>query len=227
MEMCKQQEQAIRHSKIVEHMNLIYYTLKHLKIHIPSTMSQEDILQYGCIGLIEAIDSYEEKKGKFSTYASIRIRGAMLDGIAEYQWLNRSQMRDVQKWKKAQEYLEEQKGAEAESGEIAEYLQLKPETEQVWQRLASTAVVYSDSLIEAEPIYVQEEAEIESWEEKRCLQLAFQKLDAMEQRLVQEYYFHQKSLKSFAEENQINSKGVYSLHQRILKKLKRVLEENM
>ena len=202
MEMCKQQEQAIRHSKIVEHMNLIYYTLKHLKIHIPSTMSQEDILQYGCIGLIEAIDSYEEKKGKFSTYASIRIRGAMLDGIAEYQWLNRSQMRDVQKWKKAQEYLEEQKGAEAESGEIAEYLQLKPET-------------------------VQEEAEIESWEEKRCLQLAFQKLDAMEQRLVQEYYFHQKSLKSFAEENQINSKGVYSLHQRILKKLKRVLEENM
>ncbi|MCI8633024.1 MAG: sigma-70 family RNA polymerase sigma factor [Lachnospiraceae bacterium] len=227
MKMCKKQQQMLRQNKIMEHMNLIYYTLKHINIHIPSSMSQEDMVQYGCIGLIEAIDSYKEQKGKFSTYASIRIRGAMLDGIMEYHWLNRSQVRDIQKWKKAQEYLEEQKGTEAESGEIAEYLQLKPATEQAWQRLALTSVVYSESLTETERLCVQEESSIESWEEKRCLQLAFQKLDELERRLVLEYYFQQKSLKSFAKENQINPKRIYILHRRALNKLKKALEENV
>lgn len=224
MKECKKRnESSERQQKITEHMSLIYYTVQKLRVRLPTGMSREDLLQYGWIGLLEAIDSYEESKGKFSTFATIRIRGAILDGMMKYQWLSRSQMRDSRRWREAQECLETEKGRSVQSADIAQYLHLKPETEKIWQRLALTSVVYSDSLTEAEQTYLQEEIAGESWAEKNCLAEALQRLDETERRLLEEHYFRQKPLSRFAQENQKSRSWAYQVHQRALRKLKKWL----
>lgn len=219
---------AERTNLILSHMSLIYYTMQKLNLKLPRGMSQEDAVQYGCIGLIEAIDSFQEEKGKFSTFAYLHIRGAILDGIMLYQWMNRSQFRDMQRWQSAREKLEMQKGAPVLQEEVAYYLRLKPETGEVWQRLANTSIVYRDGLSDEDRLLFQEEAyEDDGWleerEEKENLYRAISRLDEAERNLILEHYFHQKSLKDYAAENRISRNWACSLHKRALKKLKKWL----
>lgn len=218
-----------RQNKILNHMSLIYYTMQKLNLRLPCGMSQEDVMQYGCIGLIEAIDGFNEEKGKFSTFAYFRIRGAILDGLMMYQWMNRSQFRDMQRWLSAREELELLKGEPVVKEEVSYYLRLKPETGESWQRLANTSIVYSDGLSNTDRLLFQEEAyEEDSWleemEEKDCLRKAIRKLDARERNLIIEHYFKQKSLKEYAQENQISRNWACAIHKRSLNKLKKWLK---
>lgn len=56
---------------------------------IPKEMPWEDVMQYGCVGLIEAMERYEDSKGKFSTFASFRIYGSIMEGIFQFLGIKR------------------------------------------------------------------------------------------------------------------------------------------
>ena len=80
---------------IEENIPLVGFVMSRIKGGFPDGMTEEDVYQEGCIGLIKAVDQYREEKGPFSTYACHKIRGAMLDGAMRYQWL--SKHRDVRR----------------------------------------------------------------------------------------------------------------------------------
>lgn len=224
----KEQSQRALHErqkKILDQLSLIYYTWQRLNVKLPIGMSREDALQCGCIGLIEAIDSFQEGKGKFSTFAFLRIRGAILDGIMDYCWINRSQLRDIQKWQMVWEQLEIQKGETVEQEEVSMFLRLKPGTRERWQRLANMSIVYSDGLEEPENYVFQEDVTpredwMEETEDKECLENALRRLNGIERKVIEEYYYHQKPLKVVAEENQKSRNWVCAVHRRALKKLR-------
>ncbi|MBO4888803.1 MAG: sigma-70 family RNA polymerase sigma factor [Firmicutes bacterium] len=72
---------------IEENILLVRFVMSRIKGGFPEGMTEEDIYQEGCIGLIHAVDHYSEDKGPFATYACHRIRGAILDGAIRYQWM--------------------------------------------------------------------------------------------------------------------------------------------
>ena len=78
-----------RNKLIMDNIALVGYVISRLNIDFPQGMTEDDIFQEGCIGLIMAADRYSPDKGSFSNYACIRIRGAILDGIARYQWMEK------------------------------------------------------------------------------------------------------------------------------------------
>ena len=94
------------------------YTLPH---HIDS----DDLLHVGMIGLIEAVDRYDEERGiPFKSYAGLRIRGAMLDSLRKMDWAPRSVRRIYKEIKKAHQYLSEQYGRPVSHKDVAQFLKM-------------------------------------------------------------------------------------------------------
>ena len=77
--LCFQQE------NILQHMGLIKNIARQMRGMIPQEMSWEDVVQYGWIGLIEAMHNYNEKKGKISSFATLYIYGSIMEGIYAFR----------------------------------------------------------------------------------------------------------------------------------------------
>ena len=70
----------------------------HLMAKLPASVQVDDLIQNGMIGLLDAIDRFEEGLGaQFETYAVQRIRGAMLDGLRENDWMPRGVRREMRR----------------------------------------------------------------------------------------------------------------------------------
>ncbi len=95
----------------------------HLVARLPKSVSLEDLIQAGLIGLIEAARHYDHTQGaSFETYAGIRIRGAMLDEVRRHDWSPRSVHRRARVLAAAIREVERREGREARDGEIAQAL---------------------------------------------------------------------------------------------------------
>ncbi|MGH2633189.1 MAG: sigma-70 family RNA polymerase sigma factor, partial [Tepidiformaceae bacterium] len=80
-----------REAAIKQYAPLVKYVVGRLAIGLPAILDYEDILSYGTIGLIEALDRFDGSKGvKFETYAISRIRGAIIDALRALDRLPRS-----------------------------------------------------------------------------------------------------------------------------------------
>ena len=76
---------------IEEYINLVKIIAGKLYNYYASNIEYDDLMSYGVIGLIDAIDKYDPSKNiKFETYASIRIRGSIIDQIRNLDWIPRS-----------------------------------------------------------------------------------------------------------------------------------------
>ena len=81
---------------IHQHLPLVKRIASQLAVKLPSHIEIDDLIQVGLIGLLKAVDDYQSDSGAvFSTYATIRIRGAMLDELRGRDWLPRSVQRDL------------------------------------------------------------------------------------------------------------------------------------
>src|SRR5437879_973044 len=73
---------AFRERIIIQYAPLVKYVVGRLAINLPTIVDSDDILSYGTIGLMDAIERFDSTRGiKFETYAISRIRGAIIDGL--------------------------------------------------------------------------------------------------------------------------------------------------
>lgn len=95
----------------------------HLMARLPSSVQVNDLIQNGMMGLLDAINRFEAGMGaQFETYAAQRVRGAMLDGLRENDWLPRSLRRDFRRIEVAISQLEQEYGRTPSESELAETL---------------------------------------------------------------------------------------------------------
>lgn len=95
----------------------------HLMARLPASVQFEDLVQNGILGLLDAIDRFEEGFGaKFETYATQRIRGAMLDGLRENDWLPRQLRRELRRIEAMVSQLEHTHGRAPTERELADAL---------------------------------------------------------------------------------------------------------
>ncbi len=92
----------------------------HLLARLPKTVLLEDLIQSGIVGLLEARQKFNFKnKTSFSTFASNRIKGAMIDDLRKVSWAPRSVHQNMRKVSEAIRCVENKKGTQATSGEVA------------------------------------------------------------------------------------------------------------
>jgi RNA polymerase sigma factor for flagellar operon FliA len=93
----------------------------HLMARLPSSVLVDDLVQNGMLGLLDAMNRYEAGHGaQFETYAAQRIRGAMLDGLRENDWLPRGLRRDLRRIEQTITQLEQEHGRTPSEKELAE-----------------------------------------------------------------------------------------------------------
>ena len=116
---------AIREKLIIEYAGLVKIVAGRMGMYLGYTVEYDDLVGYGIFGLIDAIDKYELTKGvKFETYASLRIRGAILDQIRKMDWIPRTIRQKQKKLETAMHDLEVKFGRAATNDELAEELEL-------------------------------------------------------------------------------------------------------
>ncbi len=119
---------ATKHSKlrdelIVHYAPLVRFVVSRLGIPPTSMLEAEDLVSYGTIGLINAVDRYDPERGvRFEAFATARIRGAVIDQLRTLNWLPRSAVSRVKQVETALAALEQRLGRPAKEDEVAREL---------------------------------------------------------------------------------------------------------
>ncbi|MCZ7563123.1 MAG: RNA polymerase sigma factor FliA [Burkholderiales bacterium] len=109
-----------REAALAEYAPLVRRIAHHLLARLPSSVSLDDIVQAGMIGLMDALGRFEEGQGtQFATYASQRIRGAMLDELRGHDWLPRAARKSMREIDAALGRLQQRLGRSPSEAEIA------------------------------------------------------------------------------------------------------------
>jgi RNA polymerase sigma factor for flagellar operon FliA len=116
---------ADKNSLLTEHAPLVKRLAHQMKAKLPPSVEVDDLIQAGMMGLLDAINRYEENHGaQFETYAVLRIRGAMLDELRSSDWMPRSTRANMRKVESAMAALQQQLGRPPSESEVAKSLKL-------------------------------------------------------------------------------------------------------
>jgi RNA polymerase sigma factor FliA len=112
---------------------LVKYIAHRLACRLPASISVEDLISTGVLGLLDAIQKYDpQRPNMFKTYAECRIRGAMLDYVREWDWVPRPVREKEQALTRAYAAIEHQQGRPATDEEVAAWLGLDLDTLDEW-----------------------------------------------------------------------------------------------
>jgi RNA polymerase sigma factor for flagellar operon FliA len=119
-------DRATREKLIMEYLPLVKYVVGRMAVTLPPTVDSDDLMGYGVMGLIAAIERFNPDRGfKFETFAVSRIRGAIIDELRSQDWLPRSVRQKAKEMESAIRGLEHQLGRTASDEELAKAMGVK------------------------------------------------------------------------------------------------------
>ncbi len=230
-------EPAIKEQLIVEYADLVKYVAGRLSIYFGSNVEYDDLVGYGVFGLIDAIDKFDiSKKVKFETYASLRIRGAIIDSIREQDWAPRSLRKKGKELEKAYFEVENQLGHSATDQEVAERLGITPdELNKLLQEVNMSQMISLEDYLEQnhetgfDPLSLdrdtnQPEQRMEVVELKETLAEAIEKLPEKERTVVTLYYYEELTLKEISIIMKVSESRISQLHTKAILRMRGKLE---
>jgi len=204
----------------------------HLMARLPASVLADDLIQNGMLGLLDAIGRFEEGMGaQFETYAVQRIRGAMLDGLRENDWMPRGVRREMRRVEAAIQKLEHENGRQPSEAELAVALEMPLED---YQKLLQDArghqLVYLEDLAagddenyldrnlagpEPDPLDALEDAAV-----RKALVQAIEGLPEREKMLMALYYEEDLNLREIGEVLGVTESRVCQLHSQAIARLR-------
>ena len=220
----------IKKEIIIKYINLVKIISGRLYNYYASNIEYEDLMSYGVIGLIDAIDKFDRTKNiKFETYASIRIRGSIIDQIRNLDWVPRSIRQKSKSLKDAYEVLDQKLGREPSNAEIAEYL---GKTESEIKSMFDETSVFNVMSIEDdfkdnykiqlkdETIDSSPEASAIKNDTLKELELAIEKLSERDKIIINLYYYEGLTYKEIGEILKISESRVSQIHSKAIVKMR-------
>lgn len=222
----------IREKIILEYAPLVKLVAGRLSMYLGYNVEYDDLVGYGVFGLIDAIDKFDTTKAvKFETYASLRIRGAILDQIRKMDWIPRTIRQKQKRIDAAIKEIEAETGRSATDDEIAVKLGITADDYQDWQsQMKVTNVVSLNEFIEQGtevPVDNYYNAHIDGPEEvlekaemKKMLAEALEQLTEKEKKVILLYYYEDLTLKEISNVLEVSESRISQLHTRALQKMK-------
>ncbi len=218
--------------RITDFAPLVRKMAHHLAAKLPASVEIDDIIQAGMIGLMDAAKRFEEAQGfQFETFASQRIRGAMLDELRQNDWLPRSMRKTLRRVESAITKLEQSLGRAPTEIEIAADLGV-PLTE--YHSLLQDARGYQllhleDFSSEEEEGYLERHCpdernnpfeHVKDARFKRALVAAIEGLPPREKLLLGLYYEQELNFKEIAAVLEVSESRVCQLHGQAVARLR-------
>lgn len=221
-----------REQIIVEYAPLVKVVAGRLNMYLGNNVEYDDLVGYGIFGLIDAIDKFDyAKEVKFETYASLRIRGAILDQIRKMDWIPRTIRQRQKKIDTAMREIETVSGKNATDQELAEQIGITTDELLEWQsQMKITNVISLNEYLEQgseiprerneSKQYANPEEELEKSELKEKLAEALEVLTEKEKKVILLYYYEDLTLKEISNVMEVSESRISQLHTKGLQKMK-------
>ena len=226
-----QKTPALKEKIILHYAPLVKYVAGRLMVHIGQNVDYDDLVGYGIFGLIDAIDKFDPSKGvKFETYASFRIRGAIIDNIRRMDWVPRTLRQKNKHIENVIIKLEEELGRSPSDEELAQALGLTPdETVDLLRKSSIHSLVSLDDFLEQnyEKSHVSlvtnssdsPEELTEDKERKLKLAEAINNLKDKEKLVITLYYYEGLTLKEISSIMKVTESRVSQIHTKAISRL--------
>lgn len=233
-EYAKTKSPQLREQIILEYAPLVKVVAGRLSMYLGYNVEYEDLVSYGIFGLIDAIDKFDcMKEVKFETYASLRIRGSILDQIRKMDWIPRTIRQKQKKIDVVIKEIEQATGRNARDEEIAEGLGISRDEYLEWQsQMKVTGLVSLNEYIEqgsdvSQDYSVHTAARFDSPEESvekdelaAILGEALELLTEKERKVITLYYYEDLTLKEISNVLEVSESRISQLHTRALQKMR-------
>jgi RNA polymerase sigma factor FliA len=228
---------ASREELVLTHVSLIHYVLGRLGVSSEIGMDYEDLVHQGLLGLIDAIDRYNPEFGtQFSTYATVRIRGKVLDYLRSMDWLSRTARHRSKSIQKAIQELTFRTNLPPNEQEISNYLGL--DLDKVHQGLldSNKVIVSLDALVnlddenenslydtladdsQVDPADITAENDLKS-----RMVASLKKLSERDQLVLSLYYFEELTLKEIGKVLEVSESRACQIHAQAILNLQALL----
>lgn len=229
----------MREQLIIEYAPLVKIVAGRLSMYLGYNVEYDDLVGYGIFGLIDAIDKFDVSKDvKFETYASLRIRGSILDQIRKMDWIPRTLRQKQKRIDEAIRVIEARSGHSATDDEIAVELGLTGEELLSWQsQLKVTNLISLNDYVEqgSEPVmdathnshFAQPEHVVEEEELHKVLKESLEILTEKEKKVILLYYYEEMTLKEISNILEVSESRISQLHTKALGKMKKTMGSYM
>ena len=208
------------------HLPLVKRIASHLAVKLPSHIEVEDLVQVGLIGLLKAKDDYQVDSGAtFSTYATIRIRGAMMDELRARDWLPRSVQKNLGRVATALQSVEQKLGRAPTDSEVAHELGVS--LDEYHELLTDVSLARLTPVEDVDTVAGDVEPHREVAESLRATALAaaIQELPEKEQLMMSMYYVDNLNLKEIGLVLEVSESRVSQIHGQAIARLKGKLRD--
>ena len=239
----KTRDLKLREQLIVEYSPLVKIVAGRLSMYLGNNVEYDDLVGFGVLGLIDSVDKFNTSLNvKFETYASIRIRGSIIDQIRKLDWIPRSIRSKQKTYNDAENSLYIKFGRKPTDNEMITELKVTEDEYYLTQsKLLGTNLVYIDdnstnsgdkdkySISETleQTTFINPERSILKEELSEKLKYALGKLTDKERKVVELYYYEELTLKEIANIMEVTESRVSQLHTKAICKLKSHLGEYM
>lgn len=226
---------AQRNTLVESNRRLVRMIAYQILAGLPGHIDVEDLISAGTVGLIEAVDRFDAKKGvQFNTYASIRIRGAIMDELRRQDWMTRSMRDKSNHIERAYAEVERRTGRPAEADDVARLLNLTmDELHGLMSEVCAVSVLNLEDMgvnVAGDAMDILEAlkdegakdplAEAKLSELKRRVCDAIESLPAKERTAISLYYYDELTLKEIGSVLGITESRVCQIHAQIMTRLK-------
>lgn len=229
-----------REEMILKYLPYVKYIASRLVIGKPPGVEYEDLISFGILGLIDAIEKFDPSKGlKFETYATLRIRGSIIDELRKISWIPKSAFSKFTALNQAREALEIKFNREPTEQEISSYTGMTindirdVETYVNYVSVVSLEEVFfksdEDDLhfknIVEDNTSPQPEKIIEENEKYKMINKAIDMLSEKDRLILNLYYYEKLTLKEIGKVMNISESRVSQLHSRAIIRLRENLRK--
>jgi RNA polymerase sigma factor for flagellar operon FliA len=227
--------QKAKEKLILEYIPLVKHIAGKIIVDLPDRFDFEDLVNYGVLGLIDAIDRFDHQRGiKFSTYAVPRIKGAIYDELRRIDWVPTQVRRKSKQLSRALRELENELGRSPTDEEIRNKLDLTveefrnflqevniPENISLEKFISPQAkdsvklkdMIQDDSEVEPDQVFAYNQI-------KEVLGNAIDKLPEKEKLVVSFYYYEDLTLQEIGEIMELTTARISQLHTKAIFRLR-------
>lgn len=231
-------DRDLRNDIVLHYSGLVKYIAARMRGVYRNYAQMDDVVNQGIIALIDAVEKFEPSRGiKFETFASIKVKGAIIDFIRSQDWIPRRLRKMAGDLEQAYNRLHTELGRQPTNSEVAEAMNITPEQldrvmeqtynfnmlsyeEVVWQKMTGMGDEPAADNVEDCP-----EQKLMEEELRRQLAMSLEKLNERERTVISLYYYDKLKLKEIADVLGVSESRVCQIHSASILKMKNAMQE--
>jgi RNA polymerase sigma factor FliA len=229
-------DQSERDYLITSHLPKVKYIADRIAAKLPPSVERDDLYGAGVVGLIDAVERFDPSRGiAFTTFAEMRVRGAILDNLRSLDWASRSTRRRAREVQAVYSQIEQENGRPAEEEEVAERLKISlAELHETLQDIRGLSITNLDERDEETGLSISEMVadksisaldRLEESQRRKLLAKSIDKLPERERQVIALYYLEELTMKEIGEVLGVTESRVSQLRTQAVLRLRNYLNK--